>query len=245
MKKDHGVTIVELLIALGVVGIMLVVVASFFSFQSRTTVRVQGSNELAVRVRAVGEIVAKDLQLTGGQAVVVGGTPAYINAVRTICDPPVGPDNEPDGTNADCITVDGTSGDVELVYASSLWPDGERCRRVGFHYDAATNVLYRADVTCASTLPATWTFATEIASGITQFQLSFTCERTDSDGDGIPDTRLVVNDPQLCYDAGGYVRTGTVQIDGDSPRRNDLTNSLTLTTNMPNVRNPIDFSGTP
>lgn len=243
MKHTNGFSLIELLIAMGVFGIILTVVGAFFAFQTRTTTRVQGTNEMNVRLRSVGELVSKDLQLTGGQAVVVGGTPAYINQVRSICDPPDS-SGEPDGTNADCIVVDEISGDVSLVYASSLWPAGERCRRIVYHLDSETT-LHRADVTCGSGTPTGWGFGTELASGIDGFQTSFTCELVDTNSDGTPDSRIIVADPKECYAQGSYIRSGTVSVSGTSSRPFGLANNLSLTTNMPNVRNPIDFSGAP
>jgi prepilin-type N-terminal cleavage/methylation domain-containing protein len=53
--RQRGLGLVELLVAMAVAGIIMVVVAAFFAFQSRVARDTQARNEINVRARAVAE----------------------------------------------------------------------------------------------------------------------------------------------------------------------------------------------
>ena len=251
MRRDrNGMSLPELLIALVVVGMLFSILIAFFSFQSRTSRTVQATNETNVRLRSAGEVVVRDLQLAGGRAVVVGGRPSYINEVLDLCDNEVVRDGEPVKIYDDCVRIatSGSAVTMTIYYASSLWPAGERCRRIVYGFDPSGGTptsLHRADTLCTETATPAWDFGTEFATGLTSFAPTFMCGAAVVDGnsDGTPDTGPV-EDPRECYSAESYVRTGTIAIDGESDARSDYDGTIELTTNMPNVRNPVDFSAT-
>jgi len=242
VRKFRGFTLTELLVAMAVVGVILLVLSVFFSFQARTSRDVQGSNELNVRVRSIADLLVKDLQLVGGQAVVVGGEPAYVLYVRTQCES--GTSETYDG----CVTIDSTidpaTYTVSMYYASSLWSD-DQCRNVTYFFDDAAEKLHRADVPCGApppTSPTSWSFETLFAQNITRFSLAFECAKPVIPNPDGP-LKSVTKDPTLCYDNGSYVRTGTVTVEGVSRGPQATPKTMSLATNMPNVRNPMDFGG--
>jgi prepilin-type N-terminal cleavage/methylation domain-containing protein len=236
----RGFGLVELLVVLAIAGIILGVVAAFFSMQTRVSSETQARNELNVRVRAVAEALVQDLKLAGSRAVVDdAGRAAFVRIDDPAC-----------FNRAECVTVIRTGSDlsVTLFYVSSLFLEGgltsdlvqpvgvvaPACRRIDYFLDGTSRVLYRRDVLCNETLvPDVQSFAFEFADGIEKINLAFVC----SGGTN-------VTDPALCYDGADvskFVREGQVSVSGLSDRRSRPDLEMELSTAMPNMRSSLRF----
>ena len=243
-----GVSLVELLVALAVVGVMLGFVGQFFATQSRAARDQQARNELNVALRTVVETVAQDFQLAGSRAAVAvdnsGAT--YVGRIDEECsdggDPPL---------RTRCVVLDDPDGltVLSIFYASStlLLPnesveDGlaRVCRRVTYVFDDDEQVLYRADAQCSEALDlaAVQTFAFEFMRGVDAFVASFTCS---------DDADVAVDDAESCYEfdidqtppaASRFVREGRIEVAGASTRNPDVTATVGLSAAMPNMRPP-------
>lgn len=223
-----------MLVVMAIVGIILGGVVAFFSQQVGLSRSIQAENELNTRVRSVAEAIAQDLQLAGARAVADdAGRAEYVQAVSLVCS-----DEDRDG----CVVVDqaGTSFDMSIVYASSLWiAPGESvrdpavrsrsCRIV--RYVLVGDELYRADAPCATPGDGSTdaTFANLFAEGVEAISVDFVCD----------DAGVRVTNPTGC-DAGRFVREGRVAVTGASSRGADAL-EIILSANMPNMRPAQEF----
>lgn len=229
--RVRGLTLVELLVTMAIVGIVLVIVGAFFTSQARVSTDIQDRNELNIRLRTAAEGVAQDLQMAGAQAVVDSSGPRYVTDVpltaqNLTCGPLYVTCDDPDGNPLIDDLV------LSVLYASSLRGDidgtGGVCRNVVYRFDADAQVLYRSDIDCGDfdfdpALPELPNFATEFASGISSFDVAFFCE------DGAEDTTT-----GACGEQG--VRRSTITLEGVSLRQPERHAELALTVTMPNTR---------
>jgi type II secretory pathway component PulJ len=249
LRRSRGLGVVELLVVLAIAGIIMVVVAAFFSFQSRVSRDTQARNEIHIRARAAAEAVVQDLRLAGARALVDStGRAAFL----------------PDGvlpsdcqSQARCVSVvlnaQGELQSITVWYASSLFLPGnlsddgaaeQACRRIEYRLSPTAvegdpRILYRSDVTCddAATGADVETFENEFVDGIAVLDIEFWC------GD---DVTVPVSDPGECFadeiDQGvRYVREARVDITAVSDRRQDLEEQVSLSVTLVNMRSPTRF----
>ena len=244
--RSLGLGLVELLVALAVGGIVLGIVASFFSFQSRVSRDTQARNELNIRARAVAEALIQDLRLAGARAVVdPTGRAVFVEGFDGDCAAfaqcvSVQPENLDDGDEFLGMTV---------WYASSLfldegedneWDRSQSCRRIDYRLGvdgSGGRVLYRSDVSCADppTVTQVEQFEFEFAVDIESIAIQFVC------GDGGPEATL---DPARCYESGtlGFVREAQVEVLAVSPRSPRLgPEQVSLSATLVNMRSPTRF----
>lgn len=222
-SHHHGITIVELLIAVAILGIVLSLLSTYFISQTRTSSRIQAANEVEIKVRTTAEIMTQDLQMAGSRIVVdrSGAAPVtkYVNDLLTECSPLK-------GTTTYCVKSSAASPLLTLYYATSLRQDDsatpvdERCRRVDYDLDGDT--LRRSEVVCGND-PTFQEFSTRISN----LNISFLCE-----------DNTTSTDPAGCYAAAdNFPQQATVAVTGlsDNVRENRET-TVTLSTTMPNLR---------
>ncbi len=219
-RRLKGVTVVELLIVMAILGIIMSVLIAYFAQQSRLTSRTQARNEVEIKVRTVAEIIAQDLQMAGSRIVYIGDNVHNVTELGKHCTTRAENDDP-------CVTIQGGS-IVTLYYASSLRIVSDACRKVRYSFGAPpnTNVLNRADHRCAV---EGW-FPQPIASNITSVEVSFECANG---------TVLQAGtDPLQCYTVhDSFPIQGTVTVTGRSDNtREDIEVSVTLSATMPNLR---------
>jgi len=214
---------------MALVGFLLTLVWAYFAQQNRVTREVQARNELNIQVRALAESVSMDLQMAGARAVVdIDGKAAYVPAVV-----------DDDACSADfsgCVVVvpfeenDGVY-ELSIVYATSLRATNS-CRRIVYHFDPEEEVIYRADDPCEATTPTLDSFATRFLTGVLNLNVTFVCTPASEDEDAIE-----AIDPADCF-VDGYtaIRQAVVLVSGESRGRTNVSQSLELTTTMPNTR---------
>jgi prepilin-type N-terminal cleavage/methylation domain-containing protein len=249
-RARQGLGLVELLVALAVVGIIVTVVGAFFAFQSRVSRDTQARNELDVRVRGVAEALVQDLRMAGARAVVdTSGRARFLpgDLLPSAC-----------WGTGECVSVTLREGgefeSMTIWYASSLYltadltgdPDadgpilGESCREVEYRLDDAgggeSQVLYRSDTPCSETsaLPIA-RFENEFAVGVAGIDVSFIC------GSGDPNP-----DPSACFNVGldasdRFAREAQVTVTATSDRRQDIAAAVELSTTLANLRAPDRF----
>ena len=237
LTRVQALTLVELLVASAVVGAILAIVGAFFVTQARVTRDVQDRNELNMRLRAVGEGIAQDLQMAGARAVVVANVPEYVSDV-----PEVG------GSCAEahvvCEDVSHTPLTppvvLSVVYASSLWPQiaaTSSCRWVVYRLDAASGDLFRQDLPCPvgggappfGDLDPT-SFASRFATDIMSVDITYACVAESAEVSPR-------SDPAACYAEGrGGVRAATVSLVANGRRVGGRSELFELTVTMPNTR---------
>lgn len=228
-----GFTLVELLVALAVFGVILGFVAVYFRQQTNVAARAQALNDAELAARTVAEGVAQDFQMAGSRATFVGGSVLYQN-VATGC---------AEGVRSGCVVAreyasDGSIGtptteaDINgyaIYYRTSLTPT-ETCRRVDYAF--IERVLYRSDVECDEGLATIDLDASAYAEDIQDFSLSFEC----SDGSSY-------TDPLDCYEAeeDAYVRQAEVYVQVQLTGRNDVTSEMTFASVTPNMRPSVNY----
>lgn len=242
--RRTGLSLVELLIAVAIVGIVLTVVAAFFVQQANLTRDTQARNELGIRLRGVAEAIAQDFQLAGSRAIVdAAARSAYVQAVDVAC-------TGSSGVRDECVVVTqdpdvvGGGFAATIYYVSSLMlgaaadartaaAQQEACRRID--YLLVDSVVYRSDLRCSDPVPASLvTFEFEFANGIRNIIVDFVCD----------DATTVGPSADVCYGlAGGenFVREGRVRVIGASPRSAALVDEVSLAAGMPNMRPPVRF----
>jgi prepilin-type N-terminal cleavage/methylation domain-containing protein len=241
--RQRGLGLVELLVAIAVAGIIMVVVAAFFAFQSRIARDTQARNEINVRARAVAEAIIQDLRLAGARAVVdTSGRAMFVDMVESDC-----------SQDAVCVAVDalggGEAGTIRAMtvwYASSLFLNGalpsggspptEACRRVDYSLTAGT--LYRSDAECVAGEPDDMeNFANDFADSIQSVVLWFVCGDDGVGGDGL------VTNPTDCFGSSTapYVREARVDVTAVSERRADFVEEVSLSATLVNLRSPTRF----
>lgn len=233
--QRSGITLVELLVAVAVAGVVLSIVMVFFSFQTRMTRDTQARTELNVRTRSVLEAVVQDVKLAGARAVVDASGQAVFRR-ELDCDATASLDYS-------CVSVH-TEG-LEIEYISSLFLEGlvatgttpqvppEACRSV--RYTLRDRTLYRSDVECGVAAMAPG-FATELANDITSVSTEFVCG---------PGSGAAVSDPATCFAADGFVREARITVAATSPRPQGFDLTLASSTTTPNLRSAFRFEATP
>ena len=230
--RVKGITVVELLVVMAILGIVMSVLVAFFSQQSRLTSQTQARNEVEVKLRSVAEVIAQDLLMTGSRIVNVNGQVRNVQ-LADYCTVKA-EDDDP------CVTT-GADPLLTVYYASSLRSDapysvelededGETytafvdpaCRQVGYALNEEGTLL-RSDQPCA--LDSGFV---DFADNITALEISFEC----ADG-------ALAGDPLACYASGSFPIQASIDVTGlsDNPRE-AITTSVTLTATMPNLRPP-------
>ena len=228
-----GITVVELLIVMAILGVVMSILAAFFAQQTRMTSQTQARNEVEVKVRTVAEVMAQDLQMAGSRAVYSGGTVTYKDLAPLYCDTDI---SDPDwATTKSCARTASTGVVLNLVYASSLragLAGFDTCRNV--QYRLVDRTLQRSDVDCGADVDFH-----DFADNVTSVILSAVC----SDGSTpAPDTI------QDCYDGAVnpavYPRQASVTVTARSDnQRENIEASVALTAFMPNLRPPVNLIG--
>lgn len=231
---QRGFTLVELLVALAVFGVIMAFVAIYFAQQTNVAARAQALNDAELAARTVAEAVAQDFQLAGSRATFVGGTVVYPNQVATDCD---------EGVRSGCVvalTYDGTgtigspatTADINgyaVYYRTSLAPAAP-CRRVD--YALVDGTLYRSDIECDETLAGINLGASAYAENVQSFAVAFECSNGSS-----------YVDPAACYaaEADAYVRQAEVQVEVQLTGRHDVTAGMTFASLTPNLRPSVNY----
>jgi type II secretory pathway pseudopilin PulG len=214
LRRQSGITIVELLVVMAVLGLILGVLAAFFSSQTRVTSRTQARNEVEVKLRTSAEIMLQDLQIAGSRIVV--GSSGAKNIVL--------PCNPLEGSEDHCVLTDEGSSILTLFYATSLRP-GHECRRVD--YSVEDRILNRSDVPCGDAV-SFQEFASEINTPVI---ISFQCENGSQNAN-----------PADCYGAGSFPQQASITLSGSSEnKRENHEAAISLTATMPNLR-PVTVS---
>jgi len=237
VASQRGITVVELLIVMAIVGVVLTLLATFFATQTRISNEVQARNHVETTLRSVAEVVMQDLQLAGSRAGYDGTRVTYID-LRSSPEPSDTESPEwvtwksaqcSSGHRDGCVDVGTGSSDLTIYYATSLdRGGGSACRRVDYLLDEGT--LFRRDVACHDTSTSFEGFA--FADGIDEFSVSFICHDPDN----------MVPDIADCYTATTYPREATVRVGGHVIVRGEaLSSSVTLATSLPNLRPPVDY----
>ena len=241
--RTDGLTLVEVLVATAIMGILLAFVAAFFAQQSRHGERLQATTEARAKARTIGEIVAQDLELAGSTTTVSGGAPIYL-AVRGGGADASASHSCSSVYSQGCIDVHDTTG-LGLAYWSTLWYrsslDAGACHRVDYAWDPALALLYRVDVadsTCPSTTgDPTFGAPNAFAHGVTSFSVTFICD------DGTPSP-----DPAACYAppttaaSPKFVRSAHITLSTVSENlRQAVSSEFDLDAPTPNLRPPVDY----
>jgi type II secretory pathway component PulJ len=232
-RSSAGITVVELLIVMAIMGVVMAVLAAFFTQQTRVTSQTQARNEVEIKVRTVTEVIAQDLQMAGSRAVYSEGTVTYKDLAPLYCDTDI---TDPDWASSMSCAQTASSGVVlNLVYASSLragLAGFDTCRNV--QYRVVGTTLQRSDVNCGTDADFH-----DFADNVTSIVFSAVC----SDG-SIPSPDTV----QDCYDAAAtppvYPRQASVTVVARSDnQRENIEASMALTAFMPNLRPPVNLMG--
>ena len=231
-----GLGLVELLVVLGVAGVVLGVVGSFFAFQASVSRDTQIRNSLNIGARTVLEAVAQDLKMAGARAVF--DEEDNLVDFRNVLPCEEAVEDSGDWT---CLILGDEEDEaddafvLEIEYLSSLFLDdglGAVCRRVVYRFDALSGTVFRSDVGCRDT-PIAVGFETEFAQDIASLNVEFVCGP--GGGDGVP-----VPDPARCFlDDYEFVREGRLTVTAE---RDGRAVTLTTATGMPNLRDPNRYS---
>lgn len=207
--KGRGFTLIEVLVAMGLLAIILGVAVRYFINSSELARENQTRSELQDRVRMVMQVVSGDLQMAGAR---------YWNS---------GDQNKGFSLPAGKVLQgnnDGPKDTLSLYYVTSLRGKSEACRRVD--YDFVNDTLRRSDVNAT---PITGNDCTEpapsyqpLAEGILALDIVYLC----SNGNR-------VNEPDCGADA--YPRSAIVEVIGYSlnPMKAVGPQNLTTVSNEP------------
>jgi type II secretory pathway component PulJ len=218
MRRSDGLTIVELLVVAAILGILLLMLTTFFTQQTRLSAATQARNEVEIKTRTAAEIMIQDLQVAGSRIVFDGTNVSYIsilnpNTAGYLCSPLR-------GSNNPCVKIGQGSSFLTIYYATSLLTPP--CRQVD--YRLVGDTLQRSDVACGQVVSYQ-----PFADGITDVALEFTCAKGG-----------VEANPVDCYDnldPPDFPQQARVTISGRSANtRENLTTTVTLNTTMPNLR---------
>lgn len=235
ISRYWGLTLVELLVALAVTGVVLAALTAIFVSQTRVSERAQDRNEVDNKLRTVAEVVMQDLQQAGSVATFDGVTqPAYFSGN-------LGPGCA-SSTRSGCVALDTPSSDLTIYYMTSLvrpiggsWSSGgAACRQID--YLIVGDELFRRDVVCGDDSVAVDDFVFSFATGIEDISITFVCH----------DPETTVTDISACYTATTYPREATViVVGGPQSARNDSVVSLEMATPLPNLRPPVEYDAVP
>ena len=219
-----GLTVIELLIVLALLGMLMALLMSFFSAQLRVAGQTQARNEAAVKLRTVAELLVQDLQMAGARAVVdSGGMQTVLSDDICILEP--GYEEGGAGEVPPCLEYaqqdSGAMAGLRLFYASSLRTSNP-CRQISFETGSST--LRRSDVRCDASSQS----LQPVATNVDEVRIEFAC------GSG---ERPAGNDPLACYEAGSYPHRAVVTVSGRAdlpPHETEAT--VTLTAMLANLR---------
>ncbi|WP_027893809.1 PilW family protein [Calidithermus chliarophilus] len=212
--RRHAFTLIEMLVAMAILGVVMGVVSQYLVRQNELTRQAQAKSEVQDKVRTIMQLITQDLQLAGASQYVSGN-----GATSNLLSCP--------GTG--CLS--GSSSDVkdslDLSYVTSLRTASEACRRVSYTFSGST--LQRVETTCGSPLPT----PVELASNILAVDVQYVC----SNGNKLnnyPDTTNC--DPKYAYP-----RSARVSVVGRSDAPYPSTSSSTYRTLTGEVTCPSGF----
>lgn len=162
MRRSSGFSLVELLVALGLLAALLALALRYFTSTAELARETQARSELQDRVRMVMQVVSGDLQMAGARYWNNGTqNRAFVLPVGKVLE---GTDN-------------GAKDTLSLYYVTSLRAQDQACRRIA--YDFANDTLRRSDVNAT---PASGNDCTEpqasfqpLADGILALDLRYLC----------------------------------------------------------------------
>jgi prepilin-type N-terminal cleavage/methylation domain-containing protein len=202
--RTKGLTILELMVALAIFGIVLAIATRFFASQSQDTRIVQERNEVQDRARLVLQMVSQDLILAGSSRFIRNNEVRFDAANWVSCAP---------GTP--CLTgTDNTDHDTFVTrYHTSLYPSGQECRSIGYSFNATT--LMRADVPCSQAPTGAIAAGSylEFATQITQLNIRYVCGDSAATEVGLPSGCIAVANP-----TERFVRAALVTVTAASPQ---------------------------
>lgn len=136
--RRRGFTLVELLIAMGILAGILTLVAVYFADQRDLTQRTQSRSEVQDRVRMVMQMVTQDLQMVGSRGF-LDSSGNLVTTVSSGCS----------GVNCLTSTNAGVQDGFAAQYVTTLRTDSaQACRAVSYAFSG--NTLQRSDVPCGS-----------------------------------------------------------------------------------------------
>lgn len=199
-NRTAGLTVVELIIAAGLIVVVIGLSAVFLARQTGLQRNTQARNEVQDNVRVAMQVVAQDLALVGNRLLVAAdGTTQGLS---------FGCFNDATGSTSCLSLAPGTSADTESVlhvrYLSSQFPAADACRDV--QYRVAGGALQRSDLEC----PGDATVATAVWQDIVPNVLAFKMYVICSDGNRYDDFP-----PTACTSAG-YGRSAIFSVAASS-----------------------------
>ncbi len=204
--RPKGLTILELMVALAVFGIVLGLATRFFASQSQDTRIIQARNEVQDRARLVLQLVSQDLILAGSSRFIRNNRILFDETHWVSCAP---------GTPCLTGTDDSSRDTFTTRYHSSLYPSGQECRAVGYRFDGTT--LLRADVPCnqAPTNNIPTSSYRGLAPHITQLNIRYVCGDAAATEVGLPSGCIVVANPTERFVRAALVTVTAVSPQGD------------------------------
>lgn len=219
MKHQHGLSLVEMLIAAALLVIVLGLVTVYFGAHERYARQTEAHTEVQDKVRMVMQMVTQDLQMAGAQRYVYSNGTMAANVTLPSCDfTSTAGINCLAGQNS--TTPDSLHDSLGVLYITGLKSltntttiDGNQvCRSVEYKFSSADpNTLERSDVDCFdSTGVAVSPSFSILAKNILVLNIQYVC----SNG-------AVLNtypDPQgtTCMPGTSYPRTARVTVYGRS-----------------------------
>ena len=139
-QRAHGFTVIELVVAAAVFGILLTFAGTYFVSSAELSRLSQTRTEVQDKARTVMQLVTQDLQMVGASRYVSGST------VTEIADWVACSSANPCLSGTNNSSLDSFGG----RYVTSLQPspNADACRR--FAYGFSSNTLQRSDVQCAA-----------------------------------------------------------------------------------------------
>ncbi|GIW25588.1 PilW family protein [Meiothermus sp.] len=167
--RRRGFTLVELLIAMGILAGILTLVAVYFGGQRDLTQRTQSRSEVQDRVRMVMQMVAQDLQMVGSRGF-LDSSGNLITTVSSGCS----------GVNCLSSTNAGVQDGLAVQYVTTLRGSNQACRAVRYAFSG--NTLQRSDVPCGSAASLV-----DLAPNILAMDIQYQCsDNTTSDTASCP-----------------------------------------------------------
>ncbi len=186
--RRAGFTLVELLIAMGILAGILTLVAVYFGDQRDLTQRTQSRSEVQDRVRMVMQMVTQDLQMVGSRGF-LDSSGNLVTTVSSGCS----------GVNCLTSTNAGVQDGFSAQYVTNLRSSSaQACRTVTYAFSG--NTLQRSDVPCGSEAALV-----DLAPDILALDIQYQCsDNTTADSSsGCP--------------VGSYPRSARVTVVGQSP----------------------------
>lgn len=250
MNRRSGMTLIEMLVAMAILGIVFAILAAFMVQQTRAVALSQAINEAEVTARVIAEAVAQDFQLAGSRAVRVGNSVNYEVIEAGGCD-----DNNRDRcvlptsvTSSGAVSEAGTEtiNGYAIFYRTSLDEADPNCRRVDYAF--VNDAVYRSDVRCSSAVSDFDLDVSLFATDVLAFSVRFECGiDTSAGGDPTDDpaddpTDGPTDDPTKCYEGDDdFVRQAFVTVRVRSPGRVAAEGEMTLGALTPNLRPSVSY----